>query len=123
MSRKRTITAHFFQCDNPDWRPLQLAVGEDLMWPWMWMGEVRTRQGVAYHAYKHRWTRRYVHLGVDGEAIQYVGRHRYERVELVDALEDALCSWWEELDATPEDTAACWIAIERARRLAERPAT
>ena len=86
------------------------------------MCELRTRAGVAYHAYKHRETRRYLHLGPEAEAIEPVGDHRYERIDLADALEDALCPWWEDLGATPEDTVACWIAIERARRLAGRPA-
>jgi hypothetical protein len=123
MPRKRYVTAHMAQYDDPDWRPLQLAVGDDLMWPWMWMCELRTTAGVAYHAYKHHSTRRYLHLGPDADAIQYVGPDRYQRVELVDALEDALWPWWERLDATPQDTVACWIAIERARRLAGRSAT
>jgi len=123
MPRKRYVTAHLAQFDEPDWRPLQLAVGEDLMWPWMWMCEVRTTSGVAYQAYKHHATRRYLHLGPAAEAIQYVGDHRYVCVELVDALEDALHPWWDDLDATPEDTVACWIAIERARRGVGRPAS
>ena len=123
MPRKRYVTAHLAQCERPAWRPLQLAVGEDLMWPWMWMCELRTTSGVAVHAYKHHSTRRYLHLDPDADALQYIGDHRYERVELVDALEDALCPWWEDLDATPEDTVACWMAIERARRLAGRPAS
>jgi hypothetical protein len=116
------VTAHLAQTDHPEWGPLQLAVGEDLMWPWMWMCELRTRAGVAYHAYKHRWTRRYLHLGPRAEALEYVGDHRYVRIELVDALEDALEPWWQGPLATPEDTVACWIAIERARRMAGGPA-
>jgi hypothetical protein len=33
----------------------------------------------------------------------------------VDALEAALSPWWERLDATAEDIAACWTAIAAAR--------
>jgi hypothetical protein len=116
MARTRYVTARMTQFERPDWGPLQLAVGEDLMWPWMWMYELRTTAGVAYHAYKHHSTRRYLHLGPEAEALQYVGRELYEPIELVDALERALRPWWEYLDATPEDVVASWIAIERARR-------
>src|SRR3954469_7094775 len=106
MARKRYVTAHVTQFDHPEWGPLELAVGEDLMWPWMWMCELRTTAGVAYHAYKHHSTRRYLHLGPEAEALDYVGDHRYLPIALVEALELALRPWWEYLDATPEDAVA-----------------
>ncbi len=122
MARTRYVTARMMQFDRPDWRPLQLAVGEDLMWPWMWMCELRTTAGIAYHAYKHQSTRRYLHLGPEADALDYGDRELYRPIELVDALERALRPWWEYLDATPEDAVASWIAIERARRAAGRSA-
>jgi hypothetical protein len=56
-----------------------------VMTNWMWMFEVRLSDGRRVHAYKHYWTRRYVHLAEDGTGFLYNGDER-ERYEEVDAL-------------------------------------
>lgn len=43
----------------------------------MWMGELELEDGTSVHSYKHRSTRRYAHLGVDGQAYDYVGLARH----------------------------------------------
>ncbi len=68
------------------------------------------------HAYKHIDTRRYVHLDLDGRAFLYVGGDRYRRLDLAAALELALEPWCERPDAHPDEMAAVWRAIGRARQ-------
>jgi hypothetical protein len=61
------------------------------------MHEVKLKTGLCVHAYKNYWTRRYVHVGVDGSAYAYIGNEkdedRYEKVQpgplLVEALHDS----------------------------------
>ena len=38
----------------------------------MWMFEVELEDGRRVHAYKHWWTRRYLHLSLDGCAFAYI---------------------------------------------------
>lgn len=70
--------------------------------------------GRALHAYKHIDTR-YVHLDLACNAFRYLGDGHYRRVGLADALDAALIPWWERLNASLDDIAACWTAIARAR--------
>ena len=101
----------------PHWEPLERAVGLALAVTFMWMFEARTADGRRVQAYKHRATRRYVHL--DDAGLAYACRRdRYVQVPLADALEEALRPWWEELDATPDEIADAHDAIARARRAA-----
>ncbi len=57
--------------DSPIWQPLLDLVGTYLAGDFMWMFEVGLEDGRRLHAYKHRWTRRYIHLTVDGHALYY----------------------------------------------------
>jgi len=43
----------------------------------MWMFEVEPEKGARIHAYKHRWTRRYLHLDCEGRAFVYTEDGRY----------------------------------------------
>jgi predicted RNase H-like HicB family nuclease len=76
------------QGDRPHWQPLMDLV----MTGWMWMFEVCLSDGRKLHAYKHRWTRRYIHLAEDGTGFLYLGgkRERYEEVDPLWLLEEAL---------------------------------
>ena len=77
------------QGDDPDWRPLVRAVGEDLAGDFMWMYEVVTSDA-SIHAYKHIDTRRYVHLDAELSAYAWVREERYRRVPIWRVLEEAL---------------------------------
>jgi hypothetical protein len=86
----------------------------------MWMYESRLAGGRPLHAYKHIDTRRYVFLDPSCNAFAYIRDERYERIALADALEAALSPWWERLNPSVEDIAACWTAIARARRATDQ---
>jgi hypothetical protein len=105
------------QGDSPDWRPLSRVMDEGLLETFMWMFEVELEDGTRLHAYKHIWTRRYVHLDAGGAAYCYDGEvDAYRPVALDWILEAALRPWWCGLGASLEDVAASWAAIRRARR-------
>lgn len=46
----------------------------------MWMGSVQLIDGTRLQAYKHCWTRDYLHLSEDGRAFVFVPKTRYEEV-------------------------------------------
>jgi hypothetical protein len=56
---------------EPVWQPLLELVGTYLVGDFMWMFEVELEDGRSLHAYKHWWTRRYIHLTIDGRAFVY----------------------------------------------------
>jgi hypothetical protein len=56
----------------------------------MWMFEVETVEGTRTHAYKHRGTRRYVHLDDQGRAFVYEEAERYRQVGAAWLLDLAL---------------------------------
>jgi hypothetical protein len=114
MPSRRLIQGKMRQGERPDWGPLEL-VGAELLDMFMWMYDVECDDGRLLQAYKHICTRRYAHLDAAGGAYAYVAPNRYRAVALADALEEALAPWWEYLDATPAETAACRAVIERAR--------
>lgn len=118
MARQPYMLGGIVQYEEPVWEPLERAVGEDLMFAFMWMFEVQTTEHRRFQAYKHRYTRRYLHVDHEGDAYAFRGerdgRDRYQQVPLADALDDALSSW-PELGATAEDIALVAAAMERAR--------
>jgi hypothetical protein len=110
---------------EPRWEPLVRAVGEALTGTFMWMYEIHTTDRKRIQAYKHIFTRRYLHLDCRPCAWEYfevLGEDRYVRVGLADAIESSLRPWWEELDANPDEIADAHDAIERARRAEQRDA-
>ena len=46
----------------------------------MWMGTIQLVDGTRIQAYKHYWTRDYLHLSEDGRAFVFVPKTRYEEV-------------------------------------------
>jgi hypothetical protein len=58
------------QFEKPVWEPL-LAFAPEHIDDFMWMFEVELESGTRLHAYKHYWTRRYLHLSEDGRAFVY----------------------------------------------------
>lgn len=114
--RSTDTTGVMLDSESPEWGPLLALVGEQLVETFMWMFEVELETGTRLHAYKHIWTRRYLHLDGSGRAYYYRGEHTYRRIEPARLLEAVLETWWEGLGASAEETAASWVAIDRAQR-------
>jgi hypothetical protein len=64
---------------EPEWEPL-LNFAPDHVGDFMWMYAVQLTDGTRLQAYKHYWTRNYLHLDDEGRAFVYVGKDRYEEV-------------------------------------------
>jgi hypothetical protein len=93
----------------------------------MWMYEVALDDGRSLHAYKHRQTRRYLHLDGHRNAWAYQhrqGRSMYRQVDLADALTEALADW-EHLACGPtaEESALLAMLIDAARNPEPAPPT
>ncbi len=106
------------QGETPDWAPLEAVLGSDeLCAHFMWMFDVELTGGTVLNAYKHRWTRGYLHLAPDGRAFWYVGDQGYNRVDLHTAIaavfRDQAC--WR---PTRSEKAALRTALRRARESA-----
>jgi hypothetical protein len=65
--------------DVPEWEPL-LNFAPDHVVDFMWMGTIQLTDGTRLQAYKHYWTRDYLHLCEDGRAFVFVPKTRYEEV-------------------------------------------
>lgn len=107
------------QCDTPNWDSLQQLLGsDDLCDHFMWMHDVELEDGTVVDAYKHRWTRRYVHLAADGRAFSYAYDYGYEKdcYTPIDAYIAIAVAFerWECCRPTPEDKAALRSAVQRA---------
>jgi hypothetical protein len=87
---------------EPDWQPLIDLLLEDFMW----MFEVELTDGTHLHAYKHRGTRRYIHLTGDGRAFAYEWREPSEGDQP---------AWYREVD--PREHLD--LVLPRGRRLDE----
>jgi hypothetical protein len=90
MRSEPTITGIMLDGDEPRWQPLLAAVGGHHAAWFMWMYEIELADETRVHAYKHVSTRRYMHLGEDGRAFEYVGDHRYREIDPDDAADIAL---------------------------------
>lgn len=80
---------HVFLDEVPDWGPL-LSLAPDCVDDFMWMFEVECDGGTRIHAYKHRWTRCYLHLSSDGRAFVYSGCGSYREVAPLELLRQVL---------------------------------
>jgi hypothetical protein len=86
MTKSTTIAGEMGQGDRPNWEPLEAMVGEQLAGEFMWMFQVDLADGTAVHAYKHIFTRRYLHLGEDGRTLAFMRSGRYRTVDPFDLL-------------------------------------
>ncbi|MFT3864866.1 MAG: hypothetical protein QM729_11390 [Solirubrobacterales bacterium] len=73
---------------RPDWRPL-LSVAPDEVPDFMWMFRDFLEDGAVVEAYKHTWTRQYLHLDSNGRAYAFVGAG-YEEVDPYALLKQVL---------------------------------
>ena len=67
--------------DRPDWTVLEEVVPKESLAWFMWMCEVELEDGALVQVYKHRITRRYLHLADDGRAFYYIGGGCYREVD------------------------------------------
>jgi len=79
MSPPKPIRGKILRVDAPEWEPL-LSLAPDHVVDFMWMGSIQLADGTRLQAYKHSWTRDYLHLSDDGRAFVFVPKTRYEEV-------------------------------------------
>jgi hypothetical protein len=113
MGKRQFFKGREIQGEHPDWRPLLTAVGQVLAADFMWMYEVRLADGRLVQAYKHRYTRCYVHLAADGTAFVYEPSSRYRVVRPVRAFMGAFGPLPELGGATEAQVEASWAAMDR----------
>jgi hypothetical protein len=75
----KPIRGRPLRVDAPEWEPL-LNLAPDHIGDFMWMGTIQLADGTRIQAYKHYWTRDYLHLSQDGRAFVFVPKTRYEEV-------------------------------------------
>src|SRR4051794_32773649 len=81
MPTTRTLAGRLKQFERPDWDPLIELVGLVPVRSFMWMNEIELEDGTSVHAYKHIWTRHYVHAAGDGRVFEYRRPGRYREVD------------------------------------------
>lgn len=115
--RKRPREGETTDRREPVWEPL-LGLARVYIDEFMWMFEVELDNGKRLQAYKHYWTRRYLHLDENGEAWFYRDDGRYEQDtgEIVDLF--SLVVRWHYPGQHREESEE-WLA-ERGER-AEEP--
>lgn len=73
----RKVRGELVQYETPNWDPLLELLAQYLVDDFMWMHEVELKNGTRLHAYKHRETRRYIHLSPDGRAFTFCEDDHY----------------------------------------------
>jgi len=116
MARARVLRGTATQADEPEWRPLLDAVGEEVCGDFMWMFEVELSNGTRLHAYKHADTRRYVHLDHTCAAFVFESPDRYRRLPLREVLAAAFTPLPGLAGVTDEQISASWAAVGRLAR-------
>jgi hypothetical protein len=76
---------------RPDWRPLLDFVPDEVP-EFRWMFRVELEDGSVVEAYKHSWTRQYLHLDENGRAFRFVGGRSYEEVDPEELLSSVLAN-------------------------------
>ena len=79
MPSSKPIRGKTLRVNAPEWEPL-LNLAPDQVVDFMWMYTVQLVDGTRLQAYKHYWTRRYLHLSQDGRAFVFVPKTRYQEV-------------------------------------------
>jgi len=91
LSRAAIREVYLRRPDDPVWEPLENLVGREQCGDFMFMGSYSPHDSADpsewLHAYKHRYTRRYLFLALDGVAYRYEGHvNGYRAVGCKDAL-------------------------------------
>jgi hypothetical protein len=77
--RPRSKRGKCINWSNPNWEPI-LHLARIYVDEFMWMCEIELRGGTRLQAYKHYWTRQYLHLDGEANAFAYRGDDLYRRV-------------------------------------------
>ncbi len=77
--RPRSKRGKIVNWSEPNWEPI-LHLARIYVDEFMWMGEIELRGGTRLQAYKHSWTRRYLHLDDESNAYAYRGDELYRKV-------------------------------------------
>lgn len=105
MRSMRPRRGQVLQFDHPVWEPLENLAFEHAG-EFMWMHEVELEDGTRLHAYKHRETRRYLHLDHGGRAFVFIWDESRDLGELSE-YEEVAPDWLLEIVlARPEDRAS-----------------
>jgi hypothetical protein len=107
--------------DMPNWQPLLDLLGEELTGDFMWMFEVELDNGTLLQAYKHWYTRGYIHLAADGRAFVYESRRRYRRAPVADVLAAVFVAEPGLNGITDEQIARSWAAVDRLEQATDGP--
>jgi hypothetical protein len=89
---KRVVRGGKIHGLRPDWRPL-LEFAPDEIPEFMWMFRVDLEDGAVVEAYKHSWTRQYLHLDQEGRAFVFIGGGWYEEADPRVLLEEVLAGY------------------------------
>jgi hypothetical protein len=96
MPRRKLRKGRMLSAREPEWEPL-LNFAPDHVGDFMWMYALQLTDGTRVEAYKHYWTRDYLHLDSEGRTFLYVGKERFEEVNppwlLSRVLNEALDPW------------------------------
>lgn len=79
MPRRKLRKGRSLRVNEPEWEPL-LNFAPDHVGDFMWMYAIELTDRTRLQAYKHYWTRDYLHLDDEGRAFIYAGKERYEEV-------------------------------------------
>lgn len=79
MPHRKFRKGRILSAQEPEWEPL-LNFAPDHIGDFMWMGAIQLTDGTRLQAYKHYWTREYLHLDTESRAFIYAGNDRYEEV-------------------------------------------
>ena len=115
MATERTVRGEMGQYEQPEWKPLEEALADHILSQFMWMGEIRLETGEVLHAYKHRLTRRYLHLAADGTTYVYRGERGYAPTDAAEAVAAALHMHREVLAGGTGGMPHAWWALIDAR--------
>ena len=116
MTLNLVVHAPMRQYSTPDWEPLEAVLpSHELCGHFMWMNDAVIEVGVL-NCYKHRLTRRYLHLDDYGHAFAYLGEHRYRRVDLHAALTAVFDGWERSCRPTQSELRAVEAALAGARQ-------
>lgn len=101
------------QRDDPEWGPLFRLVGRRLLSDFMWMFEVKLRDGTALQAYKHIDTRRYIHLDDALQAYVYEPPDWYRPTDAVEVLSSVFAGLGGLTGVERPQFDESWDAVER----------
>jgi hypothetical protein len=79
VPRRKLRKGRSLRVNEPEWEPL-LNFAPDHVGDFMLMYAVELTDGTRLQAYKHYWTRDYLHLDDEGRAFIYAGKDSYEEV-------------------------------------------